>query len=257
MGKVYKIARGDMIFVVMLLFLLGFIAGTNLAPTKTVFKEYYNQSANIAGEKVVTMGLPAVDADGNGVVGKLTTTIRPGSGQVLVNINNVLAQFDTQFSGRTAAQVASNYTLIDLGGIDVIYDIQVNASVIEGPSAGAAMAASIVLALDNISAPKNIMMTGTINGNGSVGNVGSVLEKAAAAKADGATVFLVPQGQSTEARSNRTRECRNTDGIYFCIIRYDYTDINIGSSLNITVKEVSTISDIIKIYKNYAAAAIQ
>jgi len=250
MRKLYKIKRGDLIFTIIFMFLIGVVIGSALAPKQPVLLQNHLQPAQVEGERIVEMGLPAVDADGNGVVGKLVMRIRPGSGQVLVNINDVLAQFDTQLSGRIAAKAASNYTKIDLGSLDIIYDIKVNATAIEGPSAGAAMASSIVLALKDIPATNKIMMTGTILENGTIGPVGAILEKARAAKEAGATIFLVPKGQSTQLTSKRMRDCKQFDGIEVCQITYKYGQVNVGQSINITVEEVNTIDDIIKFYKD-------
>lgn len=248
MPKTYKIARTDLAFALILLFLIGFTAGTFLSPQKIAPQQLKTVSVN--GSRVIQMGIPAVDENGNGVIGTLLTTVRPGSGQVLVNVNDVLAQFDTQLSGRNAAKAASEATGIDLSNIDVIYDIRVNASVIEGPSAGAALASSIALALEGIPANNKVMMTGTIEDNGSIGKIGAVLEKATAAKASGTTIFLVPSGQGTEMSANRTRVCDNIGFMQVCHVNYDYKNVSIGSELNITVQEVGTLKDILNVYKN-------
>ncbi len=249
MKRTYKISRGDITFIVLFIFLMGFIAGTILAPERTIFRESPKQTVSVDGAKVVEMGLPAVDSEGNGVLGTLVTTIRPGSGQVLVNVNDVLAQFDTQFSGRIAAKVASNYTGIYLGNLDIVYDIRANATVIEGPSAGAAMTASIILALKNIESTNKIMMTGTIQEDGGVDKVGSILEKATVAKSVGVQIFLVPEGQALQTTATRIRSCRNYGRLEVCTVRYKYGETNIGESLNITVTEVKTIGDIIDVYQ--------
>ena len=241
----YRINRSDLAFMLAAVFMVGLLSGIVLAPANFVPE----RRVSIAGLKTVEMGIPAVDTDGNGVVGTLRTTVRPGTGQVLVNVNSVLAQFDTQLSGRTAAKAATDFAKADLNSIDIIYDISVNASVIEGPSAGAAMATSIVLALEDIPDSKSIMMTGTIRGAGSIGPVGAVPEKAAAAKDFGATTFLVPVNQSSELKPNRLRQCTVSNGIRVCKVTYDYDKVSIGSNLNITVSEVRTIGDAVEFFK--------
>lgn len=249
MEKKYKLGRGDLLFIILFMFLLGFTAGTFLAPKEVVSQKSEIKAVSIEGEKIVEMGLPAVDADGNGVIGTLVTKVRPGNGQVLVNVNNVLAQFDTQLSGRNAAKAASNYTRTDLNNVDIIYDIQVNATIIEGPSAGAALATAIVLALEDIPATDTIAMTGTIDEDGAVGPVGSILEKAKVSKEHGAGIFLVPENQATQLTATRVRTCRQMDFFNVCQVKYDYGRVNVGSSLNITVQEVATLGDIIAVYR--------
>lgn len=257
MTKIYKIKRSDMLFVLALLFLAGFAIGATFAPKSTVPLTDNRPVVSVADEHVIEMGIPAIDEEGSGVIGKLTTTVRPGSGQVLVNVNSVLAQFDTQLSGRIAAQAASDYTGMSLENVDVIYDMEIDASVIEGPSAGAAMASSIVLALQNTTAPQNIMMTGTIREDGSIGPVGAVLEKATAAKEEGATIFLVPDGLSSELKADRVRSCRDVGSTQVCRITYEYDRVNIGESLGITVTEVSTLGDIIEVFSGQASTSNQ
>jgi uncharacterized protein len=252
MKKAWKISRGSLMLVVLFALAVGFIAGSSLAPEKVVIRNAGKQTTHIESEKIIETVLPAVDSKGNGVVGRLITTIRPGTGHVLVNVDNVLAQFDTQLSGRAAAKVASNFTSIDLSNIDIIYDIKANASVIEGPSAGAAMATSIILALDDIKPSKNIVITGSIKDNGEIGKVGSIQEKSRAVKEAGATIFLVPEGQSTETTSTRTKNCTESGTLEICSIKYDYGESNISSMLNITIQEVRNISDVIDVYKKEA-----
>lgn len=242
--KKYALGKEDIAFFVVSIFLVGLIIGL------TISFQSEPQKRLLASEKIVRMGIPAVDSDGKGVVGTLTTTIRPGSGQVLVNVNSVLAQFDTQISGRTAAKAAASALKTDLSGLDIIYDIDINASVIEGPSAGSSMATSIALAFTGARAADNIMMTGTIHEDGSIGPVGSVLEKATAAKAAGADIFLVPEGQSSELRSSRARSCKDAGGMRVCTIDYDYSEVNIGSSLNITVAEARNVNEALEFFRN-------
>jgi uncharacterized protein len=248
MTKMYSISRGDVLFIVLVMLLVGFALGAAFAPEKIVSGENAKAPVKVEGERVVEMGIPAIDMEGNGVIAKLITTIRPGTGQVLVNINDVFAQFDTQLSGRSAARAVSNVTLADLSSVDIIYDIKVNASIVEGPSAGASMAASIFLALNNIKSADDVMMTGTISDDGSIGQVGSVKEKAGIAKKEGARLLLVPENQSMEETSTRIKTCKQVDAVEVCNIKYQYGNMNIGSSLNLTVVEVRTLEDVIKIY---------
>jgi len=242
-----KMKKANLAVIVIIVFLVGFMAGIETANIEEEGNTY--QKPEITGEKIVEIGIPAVDSDGNGVVGVLSTTVRPGTGLVLVNINDVLAQYDTQYSGRVAAKVAGGYTKTNMSYLDVIYNIKVNATIIEGPSAGASMAASIILALKNKTA-NNIMITGTIEENGTIGPVGAVYEKAVAAMHANATLFLVPEGQSVRYGYRKERTCENVDSLTICKIRYTTNDMNIGDSLNITVKEVKTISEAMDYFLN-------
>jgi predicted S18 family serine protease len=251
MKKAYKISRGDFVFVVIFVFLAGFIGGVTFTP-QNIATLAAQPRASVTGERVIEMGIPAVDEDGNGVVGKIAVAVRPGTGKTNVNVDNVISFPSFQESAKEARAAASAYTKTDLGTVDIDFDVQVNASVIEGPSAGASMAAAIVLALQGEEAPQNIMMTGSILENGTVTPVGSIFEKAAAAKNAGATVFLVPAGQGSQLSSTRTRTCDYIGRLQICRVNYQYNPVNIGQSLNITVQEVSTLSDVISALKKYS-----
>ncbi|MBS3054570.1 MAG: hypothetical protein J4431_03470 [Candidatus Aenigmarchaeota archaeon] len=206
-----------------------------------------NQEAPIAasGEesRTVEMIIAAVDSEGNGVTGKLFTTVRPaaspGSGQVLVSVNNVLSQLDTQASARTAVHAAGRYADKDIGDYDVIYVMEVNAQSIEGPSAGAAMAVSALAALNGNSMDPRVSITGAIREDGTIAPVGGIEEKLAAAKKAGVTTFLVPGGQSSQSTAERSKACTTRGGYEYCRIVYAVKKTSISDE----VKEVSDIGE--------------
>lgn len=254
MGKKLRVKPVDLVLALLAIFLAGFVLGNYNSPfykVQTVKEEtikYVPLNVSADGHKV-EMSVPAVDSEGSGVSAKLTTSVRPGTGLVLVAVNSILAEYSTQYSGRVAAGVAGNYTMFDMNDFDVIYTIDVNATAIEGPSAGAAMAVSIIAALQNKTLPEDVMITGTISSDGTIGPAGAIAEKAKAAKESGARVFLVPKGQSYEY-SNVTRErtCKSMDGAEYCTVNYSEKKINIGERLNMTIIEVSEISEAMKYF---------
>jgi len=249
--------------VVIVTFLIGIVIGgfgTYFAMPKYINQTQPSCTINVSEickglimplnhEQKIEMNVPAVDAEGRGVIAKLTTRIRPGSGLVLVSINDVLAEPDTLHSARSAARVAGNYAKINISNYDIIYSINVNASVVGGPSAGLAMAVSTVLALRNETINNSIMMTGTINTDGSVGPVGAVPEKAEASKKAGATLFLVPLGHSSDIQYKEEKKCENYGSIEWCQIEYIPQRINIGQKYNITLVEVQNLSEAMKYFE--------
>lgn len=248
MTQLYKLKQGDLFFVLTLLFLAGFIIGFTLAPAKE--KEvvrYVPSNIAVAGTSI-EMLVPAVDQEGNGVVGTLITTIKPGSGLVLVNVNDVIAQFNTQLSGRIAAKAASAFTKTDLSKLDIIYTIKVNATAIEGPSAGAAMAVSIIAALENKTLSSDVSITGTIKEDGSIGEAGAILEKAQVAKMHGIKTFLVPANQSLERTVRPERECSFVDSIEHCIVRYVQKGRTVGEISGLDVIEVSNLEEALRYF---------
>ncbi|MBI4018265.1 MAG: hypothetical protein HY368_01525, partial [Candidatus Aenigmarchaeota archaeon] len=150
----------DILFIVLFTLLAGFLGGiyvSSLQAEKPAVVSYSN------GEREVVTYLPAVDTRGNGVIGLLRTSVKPGKGGVSVDIANVLSYLDTQQSAKIAADVARDYTGVDTASLDITYAIEVNATAVEGTSAGAAMAVSVVAALQNRSLNNTVMMTGTIS----------------------------------------------------------------------------------------------
>lgn len=191
------------------------------------------------GYREVTMTLPAVKASGDGMTASLTTIVKPGSGLVLVSVNDVLAGLETQLSARTASQVASNITHISLDDLDVIYLIDANASSIEGPSAGAAFTVSTIAALNGQEINKSIMMTGSIRENGEIGPASGIPEKIRAGAQLGAKLFLVPKGQLVSEGLRKEEACDVSDGVKYCSITYSSN----ASTFSIPVKEVSSVEE--------------
>ncbi len=70
-----------------------------------------------------------------------------------------------------------------------------------GPSAGLMFTLGIVdkLTPEQENGGAHVAGTGTIDANGKVGSIGGIRQKMAGARADGATVFLVPAGNCAEA----------------------------------------------------------
>lgn len=249
-----------------LLFLIGVIIGIVIG--SAVSYHFYNfyfslQTPNVTNlpklQKIiipqanytysyVELGLPAVDQNGNGVITKLRVEARPGNGKVLTNIDKLLFWVDTQQSIQTAKIVAENVTGIDASKFDLIYTIESNASLVGGPSAGAALTIATIAVLENKSLKKGVMMTGTINPDGSIGEVGGVLEKARAAKEFGATVFLVPYGQGTETYLEPEEKCVRKLNFVFCETTYKPKTINIGKEVGISVIEVKNIEEALKYF---------
>ncbi len=192
--------------------------------------------------------LPAVDEKGNGVITKLEVKALLGSGKVLVDINQLLFWIDTQYSIQTAKNVAEKITGKNLSKYDLIYSIQTNASLIEGPSAGAAITIATIAALENKTLNKSVMITGTIQPDGRIGPVGGILAKARAARSVGAELFLVPLGQGTQVNYIPIKKCRSFGYIKYCEITYEKSEVSISEDAGVEVKEVGTIEDAMKYF---------
>ena len=200
-------------------------------------------SSTYIGDRTVSMKVPAVDNDGNGVITLLTVEARDGKGRVLADVNSILFWVDTQYSIRIAQRVAQNDVDVNISNIDLIYNIETNASLIEGPSAGASLTVATIAALENKSLNQSVMMTGTINPDGTIGAVGGIAEKAKAAKDVGAVLFLVPEGQGTVKSYNHVEDCQKIGSMTYCTTKYKKVTVDISKSVGIEVKEVSTVEE--------------
>ena len=192
--------------------------------------------------------VPAVDENGNGVVTWLKVEVMPGEGRTLTDINQLLFWVDTQYSIQVAKAVAANYTKLNISGVDIIYAIDTEAGLVEGPSAGAALTVATVAALYNDTLNPNVMITGTINADGRVGPVGGILEKASAAKDVGAQTFLVPPGQSVQVTYNQVRECERIGPLIYCTTDYVPESVDIEEEAGIDIVEVSNIGEALKYF---------
>ncbi len=84
----------------------------------------------------------------------------------------------------------------------VPFNVKINTERIGGPSAGLAMTIALLdrLTPGELTGGKNVAVTGTIEGDESVGEVGGVKQKTLTVKAAGAKLFLVPKSEVSLAR---------------------------------------------------------
>ena len=164
-----------------------------------------------AGEnKTLSAKIVAVRSDGGGVISELNVELEKGSGRILVD-THTLVGFDFQYAERTAVKVAAeiaNIALDDDGiglkGVDVLFLVSVSTDqtieiqAIDGPSAGAATTVLTLAAIENRRVKNNVIITGTVQADHTIGLIGGVYAKAKAAHDNGATLFLVPKGQYVE-----------------------------------------------------------
>ncbi|TLS42891.1 hypothetical protein FE633_28240 [Streptomyces montanus] len=113
-------------------------------------------------------------------------------------------------SQNTATEAALDYLGKDSGDIKVTLKL----ADVGGPSAGLLFSLGIVDKLNgdgsggDLTGGRAIAGTGTIDADGTVGPVGGVALKTQAAKRDGATVFLVPKAECSDAKSELPKGLR-------------------------------------------------
>ncbi len=149
---------------------------------------------------------PVMESDGFfetttyvGTVLKISVEVRDGTGLVLVN-TAIPTGVDFQTSARTAVSVAEKITNMDLSKKDVIFSVSSentqDLQAVDGGSAGGAMTVLLISDITDKPINNTVLMTGTIEPDGSIGKIGGAEQKADAAGKFGAKIFLVPQGQA-------------------------------------------------------------
>jgi len=177
----------------------------------------------------VTVNAPGVTQTDEGYVGvisEMTVSVSEGDGSIFVE-TWPLSEIDTQASARLAASVASELSGFDPFQYNFYYSITSSSSVIGGPSAGAILTVASVAALNGWEVDPDVMMTGMINPDGTIGPVGGIYQKAMAASEFGIKTFLVPEGQSIVSIDEESIDLK------------EYAPDNWGME----VKEVSDIQD--------------
>jgi predicted ATP-dependent protease len=141
-----------------------------------------------------------VTESGEGVVFPIEVEIiGSGDGTISVDVKNVQYEASFQRAVRTAAEVASDYSGISTSNKDIIIRFvndPSNALVrVDGGSAGALMTGMIIAALSYKQIEPSVLLTGTIQADGSIGVIGGLQSKTDAAADFGAKTMLVPEGQ--------------------------------------------------------------
>jgi PDZ domain-containing protein len=95
-------------------------------------------------------------------------------------------------------------------GFDFPFEVAIDSEGIGGPSAGLAFTLELldVLTPGELTGGKKVAATGTMELDGSVGEVGGVAQKAVAVRRAGAELFLVPEAEVAEARAHAGKGLR-------------------------------------------------
>ena len=191
----------------------------------------------------VTITVPAVSTTDYGYVGttiNIDVRVSNGSGHVFIDTLPV-TEMDMQSSARVAAKVAFDLCNKNQRDYDVYYIVRSKVPIIGGPSAGGALCVATVAQLNNWSINRDVMMTGMIYPDGSIGPVGGILEKLKAAKMAGAKYFLIPYGERYITVEDPSIGDGNTT---IDVVEY-------GEELGIKVIEVRNIYDAIYYFTNH------
>lgn len=207
--------------------------------------EMSGEEAELSHSSIV---IPAVDEEGQGVSTLLNVQVFTGNGRILTNIDNLLFWLDTQNSIRTASKVAADTVSRELSNYDIVYTLRTNATSVEGSSAGAALTIATIAAFEGEEIRKDVMITGVINHDGTIGPVGEILSKAMVAERTGAKRFLVPLAQSQEITYEERRYCEKIGPAEICTREQIPKKIDIGEEAGIEVIEVRTIEEALEYF---------
>lgn len=188
---------------------------------------------------VVRAAAVATQPDGS-LVGSVSTmsitTAQNGTGHVFID-TLPLAQVDMQGSARLAVKVAGSVTGLDISQRDFFFVIRSGSQVIGGPSAGGVLTVGTIAALKGWAIDPRVMMTGTINPDGTIGPVGGVPEKAQAAALAGVSLFLFPEGQEQATAGARNAPI---DLVAYC-----------RDQLRIECRSILTVEDAVRAFTGH------
>jgi predicted S18 family serine protease len=143
-----------------------------------------------------SINVPAVSASGSGILAVLNCEVMDGSGRILVSTEPLIG-IDTQQSEKTAVQAVSEILGTDFSSKDVVFTFESNGTgSVDGESAGAAMALCLISEISGRKTNPGVSITGTINLDGTIGEIGGIIPKVTAASVV-SSVVLVPAGQAT------------------------------------------------------------
>jgi predicted S18 family serine protease len=181
-----------------------------------------------------------------GVLGQACVEVVEGNGNVLVD-TNPFVEPTTQYSLREAVKVAENFTKVDVSNVDIIIFFDIKGNLIGGPSAGAATTAAIIAALEGKEIRDDVVITGTIEEDGHIGQVGGIFEKALAADKSGMKLFLVPKGQKKLIYYEQKEGKREIFGFTFTRVYYVPKEIDLSEYMagKMEVEEVATIEEVV------------
>ncbi|MCL5101860.1 MAG: hypothetical protein M1544_00685 [Candidatus Marsarchaeota archaeon] len=127
----------------------------------------------------------------NGTLTTIKLDVTTGNGAINITGPASVAE-STLNSSEAAAQVASSYLGLNYKDYNFHYEIFDGGANVSGPSAGTAMTLLALSSLSHKPLLSNFTVTGVINYNGTIGEIGGVYDKIGAAKSHNISFIMVP-----------------------------------------------------------------
>jgi hypothetical protein len=185
-----------------------------------------------------------------GAMVNVSVEVESGRGRVLVQTTPLMGVV-FQDAANVAVLVAEEQSGVNLSGSDVIFSIQApnEVSSIDGPSAGALMTTILLSVMEGFPVNESVTLTGTIETDGSIGQIGGAVEKGQAAAASGKTLLLLPRENSRLVVYQEVT--RSFNGLSMTEERPVFVDSGtyIEENFGIQVEYVETIEDVLAIVR--------
>ncbi|MCK5474254.1 MAG: hypothetical protein KAI53_02510 [Candidatus Aenigmarchaeota archaeon] len=255
---VFKRSKKGGTITYLLVFILGFLVAAGLfleyhfifdsAPTGHILKN----APAIAGTTRAETSMVAISKrTEKGVIGKIVVEVADGKDSVLVDIHPFIEP-EMQNAALMAVKYAKTHTNRNMENKTIIYRFVVdkNTILIGGPSAGPAMAAATVAAIEGKKIKEDAIVTGELRADGTIASVGSVLEKSEAAGLNNFSLFLIPKGQGEITYYEKEETSNVFFGIDIGRTKLVPKKLNLESyalgQWNMQVKEAETMDDVLK-----------
>lgn len=217
--------------VVLLSLSLLIITSIGLLPQ---FYQAYDDSMCVLASRNIYLLAVSQDSSGRyiGVATRATVYLTRGEGDIYISISPA-AQIDMQSSLSVGVLLASYISGRDISSYNFLVKIVSDTPIIGGPSASGFLTIAVLSLLLNQTLPTDIVMTGMIMPDGSIGPVGGIPEKLQAAKTVNATIMIIPFGQRISTDLNTGAQV-------------DVVDM--GARLGVRVVEVRNIYDAARVF---------
>ena len=144
----------------------------------------------------VEFSAPAITEVGKGMLIDFTVKATPGSGRVLVNIENAFYREDVENSIKKAKNIAGNYLGLNPNGFDLTIELKSAQKIVGGESAGVAFVTAIAAAMSGKKIRSDVSVSAAVDEEGNALAVNGVDEKILSAIESGKTYFLVAENQT-------------------------------------------------------------